>query len=472
MITHLGLRRLHRGGGKRAGNPHCWLVSVTLLFAVLVVAALCTAPPVSAQERGPIYTAEIDGVVTSVKADYLRRVLQTAEASDATALIITLSNNGAVLEAIRPLAAELADASIPIVVYVAPAGQESGAAGAFLLSASDIAAMAPDSSFGTPVPLAAVDETLSEQTQDLVLDSVVEQLREWNEAQGRNTDWIDAGVREGIVRTSGQALATEPPTIDLVANDTDELLVLLQGRTVAIADEEITLDTLGRTPTPLPPSLWEQFLILLTDPTVTFLLLMLGFIAIYAEFVSPGGAIAASIGVVLLLGALIGLLVLPVNYLSVFGLLLAFGLIFADLYVPSAGALSVGGAAILLVSALTLIDAAQAPNVVVALPVILIIVTLVGIFSALGLWLVVRTRNTPIATGQEGLVGRLARVRQPLDPQGVVFVEGALWRAVSENGMVAKDEYVRIVSVHDLLLVVRPLDEDAATDEIMETDGG
>jgi membrane-bound serine protease (ClpP class) len=351
------------------------------------------------------------------------------------------------------------------VVYVTPPGTQSGSAGAFFLSAADVAAMAPDTSFGTPVPLADVDETLSEQTQELVLDSVVQQLRDWNAAQNRNTDWIDAAVRNGVIRTNEQAIATEPPTIDVIARDMDELLTLLEGRTVELAGgEEVQLQALGRSTTPIEPTLWEQFLMLLADPTVAFLLLVLGCIAVYAELATPGTGIAAGIGVVLLIGALVGFLILPIRWISLLGLLLAFAIIAADIYLPTHGGLTVAGLVLLVVSSMTLIDAAQAPNVFVALWAIAVVVLAGAAFVGVIVWLIVRTRNTPIATGQEGLIGRLAEVRKALDPEGFVFVEGALWRAVSEDGTIEPKEWVRIAAVHDLRLVVRRIDTEESAE--------
>ncbi len=433
----------------------------------LLMLALCVSLESSAhaQERGPVYVVQIDGIVTSIKVDYMQRALRVAEANDARALIFQLSNNGAVLRAIRPFAADLVEAEVPVVVYVAPSGTESGATGAFLLSAAHIAAMAPDTSFGTPVPLAEVDATLSQQTQQLVLDSVVQQLREWNETRSRNTDWIDAAVREGVVRSTAQAVAIEPPAVDIVASDIDELLTLLEGRVVALANgEQVQLDTLGRDPQPIEPNLWEEFLLLLANPTVAFLLLVLGCTAVYAELATPGVGIAAGLGSVLLLAALVGLVVLPVRLVSLAVLVLAFSLIMSDLYLPTQGGLTVVGLVLVIVGAMTLIDTAQAPNVFVALWAILVVVLLIASFAAVSIWLVVRTRNAPVQTGQEGLIGRLAEVRKTLDPDGMVFVDGALWRAISEDGRIEEHEWVRVSAMHDLRLMVRRIDVEAADD--------
>src|SRR5215813_9850701 len=175
------------------------------------------------QSHGPIYSAEAHGVITSVTIAYLRRVLQLAEAADANVLIIQMSPTGGVLRDMRPFAGEIANAHVPVVVYVAPEGTQAGAAGALFLSAAHINALAPHTSFGSPDPLAQVDAVLSQQTRDLVLDSVADQLRSWNAAHGRNTDWANRAVREGVVLTNEQAIAAHPPAIDLVAADRDEL---------------------------------------------------------------------------------------------------------------------------------------------------------------------------------------------------------------------------------------------------------
>lgn len=436
-----------------------WFYGLWVLLLALVVYAHATTA--QAQQRGPIYTVQVDGVITDHTVNYMRRALRQAEASSATALIIQLSNEGAVLRALRPFAGELAQADVPVVVYVAPPGVNAGAPGAFLLSAAHVAAMAPNTSFGAPAPLAQVDDVLTEQTRDLVLNEVALQLRDWNEARGRNTDWIDQAVRTGVILSNEQAIAANPPAIDLVARDRAELLTLLQGRNIELADGgQVLLGTLGREATPIAPTLWESFLIWLTDPTVAFLLLVMGAIAIYAELVTPGVGVLAGLGVVLILAALAGLLALPVLWISVIGILFAFGLIGADLYTPSHGALTVVGVVVLVVSALNLIDTAQAPGTFVALWAILMVALVIVAFTAVGVWLILRTRKQPIATGQEGLVGRLAEVRKRLEPEGMVFVEGALWRAISEDGEVETGEWVRVKAVYDLRLVVRRLDAD------------
>src|SRR3954447_9149601 len=179
------------------------MCQVITLILLLALAAFESAGPVSAQAAsGPIYVAEAQGTITSVTIGYLRNALHLAEASNANLLLIQISSAGAVLRDARPFAGELAAARVPVVVYVAPAGTSSGAAGALFLSAAHLSAMAPGTSFGSAYPLARVDEALTQQTRDLVLDSVTDQIRAWNADRGRNIAWVDRAVREGTLLTN------------------------------------------------------------------------------------------------------------------------------------------------------------------------------------------------------------------------------------------------------------------------------
>ncbi|MCU0492008.1 MAG: nodulation protein NfeD [Chloroflexaceae bacterium] len=445
----------------RGVGPAALRLALLLSLACAALALLLAPGRSAAQVSGPVYHVDVDGVVTSFTVDYLRRALQQAEASNATALVIQLRGEGAVLRAVRPFANELAQASVPVVVYVGPSGVQAGAAGALLLSAAHVSAMAPNTSFGSPLPLADVDNVLTEQTRDLLLEEVSQQLRAWNGERGRSTAWVEQGVREGVLLTNEQAMATNPPAINLVARDQAELLTLLEGRTVQLENgQELRLSTLGQRSQPLEPTLWEQLLLLLANPTIAFMLLVMAAVAIYAELITPSIGLFAGIGVVLLLAALVGLLALPVRWVSLIVLLLAFGIIGADFFVPSHGGLTIVGLALLVVSALTLIDTNQAPGVGVSGWAVTGVSGLVVAVTAFGFWLIVRTRNRPVVTGQEGLIGRVAEVRQRIDPEGMVFVEGALWRALSDDGPIETGEYVRITAAYNLRLAVQRIETD------------
>ncbi len=430
-----------------------------LLLVLLGVQRAGAQQPAAA---GPIYRAAVGGTITSVSTGYLRRALQLAEAANASALLIELSNSGAVLSEARAFAGEIAAARVPVVVYVTPGGTHAGAAGALFLSAAQISALAPGTSFGSPAPLADVDAALSEQTRDMLLDSVAAQLREWNATHGRNLAWIEQAVRAGVVLDNQQASALKPPAVDLVAANDGELLTLLEGRRVTLQGGGVTISALGRTVVDVPPTAWESLRLALADPTVAFVLLVLGVIAIGLEFAAPGTSLFAGAGIVLLAGAALGLFVLPLQLWALGLLVLALLLLVAEFIAHAHGALAVAGVALLAVSALNIIDPAQAPGAVVAVWAIVLVGVALAAFAALALWLALRSRERPISTGQEAMVGKLAEVRQRLAPDGMVFVEGALWQAIIDGEPAEPGEWVRVVATHDLRLIVRRLDAPAA----------
>ncbi len=410
------------------------------------------------QPGGPIYSAEIHGVITSVTIEYLRRALQLAEAANANVLIIQLSTAGGVLRDLRPFAGEIAKARVAVVVYVTPMGTPAGAAGALFLSAAHISALTPQTSFGSPYPLASVDAALSQQTRDLVLDSVADQVRSWNAARGRNTDWVDRAVREGVVLTNEQAIAARPPAVDLVAADLAELLTLLEGRVVKLADgRSVQLATLGQPVTPVEPTLWEGLRLALANPTIAFILLATGALAIYLELGAPGTSVFAGIGVVLFAGAVAGLLVLPIHVWSLLLLLLGFVLIGVEFFIPIHGALVVTGLALVLVGAFNLFDPVQAPGTTINPWVVPVVALAFGALAASSLLAAVRNRSRPVLTGIEALLGRGGVAISDLAPQGTVRVDGEVWRAIAAGAPIHAGEPVQIVAVAGVTVWVQRL---------------
>jgi len=428
------------------------------LLPLLLLLGSFSLMAVQAQPRGPILVVELEGVLSRYSAGLVQRAIRDAEASSAEVLIIHLGVSGGVVSDIRRLADELVQARLPIVVYIAPSGTRSGAAGLWLTTAAHLAAMAPQTSFGITTPLVEPTSGLTDETLELLRSEVITLLSERSRAHGRSEAWIETAVRQGAFLNNEQAIALSPPAVEMVARDLEDLLTLLEGRVVTLADgTPRTLTTLGQEPQLLEPTLWEWLLLTLANPTVAFMLLVMAGMAIYAELLSPTVGALAGLGLIFLIAAVTGLTALPVRWLAVIGVLLAFGLMAVDLFFPSHGLATLLGLVLLVVSAMTMFDQLQAPGVAIAIWAVILVAMLVTAFAAAGVFLALRMRKTPVKTGQEGLIGRLAEVRRRLEPEGMVFVDGALWRAVSEDGDVEPGEYVRVTGVYELRLTVQRL---------------
>ena len=247
-----------------------------------------------------------------------------------------------------------------------------------------------------------------------------------------------------------------------MAASSAELLTLLEGRQVRLQDgRTLTIAALGRTVVEVGPTAWESLRLALADPTLAFVLLVLGVIAIGLEFAAPGTSLFAGIGVVLLLAAGLGLVVLPLRLWALGLLVLALALMAGEFVAHTHGALAIAGMALMTVSALNIIDPAQAPGTFIAVWAIVLVGLALATFVALAVWLALRSRQRPVTTGQEAMVGKLAEVRQRLAPDGMVFIDGALWQAIVDGEAAEPGEWVRVVSVHNLHLVVRHLDAPA-----------
>lgn len=410
----------------------------------------------SGQAPGTVYSVTVGQGLTSPAAATVRSALNEAEAAGATALIVTVEGGGSLPQA-WGLAREIAEAQIPVVVYVAPRDAEGGAVGTLLIAASHVAAMAPGARIGFAARLVDVPAGFSDSTQQLLVDDAVQQLNEWARNRGRNAAWFEQAARTGAIIDAEDAQQLQPPVIDLVATD-DELLTALQGRRVTLANgDQRTLETLGAQVRRINPSPLEALGQMLATPTIAFVLFVLGGIGLYLELATPGVGIPGVTGALLIIAALVGFALAEVRPLAV--LLLAGGLIVVGLehVATSHGGFTLAGVVLLVLGALFLVDPARSPGLQVSYVAIGGVALGLSSAAAALLTLAVRVRSQKPRTGKESLVGQLAEVRQAIAPEGMVFVHGALWSAWTDDDPIAAGEFVEIMGVDGLRLQVRRL---------------
>lgn len=411
-----------------------------------------------AQTEGPVYRVAVTQGLTPPTIGLVRRALRQAEAAQAQALVIEVRNGGAVITAARALARELYAAKVPVVVWVAPRGSDGGAAAALLLAAAHVGAAAPQTRIGFAAPLVQVEGGFSPQTQQVVVDDVATELAGWQRERRRNADWIGTAARQGAILTAEQARALAPPVLDFIAATEEELLTTLQGRRVILADgSERQLATLGSTPVVVDATTWEGIAQLLALPTIAFICVVAGALAIALELTAPGTSIPGVSGAFLLLAGLYGFYQAQVRPLAVVVLLLGVILLCVEPLVMAHGGAALGGSILLVLGALWLTDASTSPGLCVA-PAALVGTTLFMALGVAGLVTVaLRTTRSRPATGAEGMIGELAEVRETLNPEGFVFINGALWRAWSDQGPFMPGDLVEVRGIENLRLYVVPV---------------
>jgi membrane-bound serine protease (ClpP class) len=395
---------------------------------------------------------EFDNDVNPVTADYVIDQIERANEDRYNAVVILLDTPGGLSSAMKDIyEAELAS-RIPVIVYVSPEGARAASAGVWIGQAADILAMAPQTNIGSSTPVSVGGEDIQEDLRNKVVNDAAASLRALAREHGRNARWADAAVRRGSNLSAREALAMD--VIDVIAPDLPTLLNQIDGRETT--PKMFMLDTAGAKIDRVDMSLWKQILDTLIDPNLIVILMSLGVLGITIELWSPGLIFPGTVGAISLIIGLFGLQILPVSWAGLLLMLLAAAFFIAELFVVSHGALALAGAAAFVFGSLMLFDPAG-DTYQVSLEVALAVAGTMALMVAIVVTKLVQVRRAEVVTGQEELVGQVGVVRQALDPIGLVFVHGELWRAKTEGEPIPPGEQVRVEGLDDALtLTVAP----------------
>jgi membrane-bound serine protease (ClpP class) len=429
-------------------NRRWWICNFLLLTMFLVGSV-----GVAAQEEVArhVDVLQIEGPVTPIMISYIERGIRTAEGDGAEALIIELNTPGGQIDLMNKIVQALLGSQVPVVVYVYPQGAYAASAGTLITLAAHVAAMAPGTTIGAASPVGTQGEDLGETLEKKEKEDLKAQARGLAARRGEEAvTWAESAIEEAKAATADEALKLG--VIDFVAHDLNDLLAQMDGFQVEVSHEQVTLHTADAEISELPMSVLEQFLHLITNPTVAFILLTIGVNAILFELSSPGGYAAGIVGVICLLLAFYSLGVLPVNYTGLIFIGLAFVLFVVDVKAPTHGVLTAGGIASLIAGALLLFNS---PLYRVSLAAVIAVATVTGLFFAFAIAKVVQAQKQPAVTGQEGLIGGLAQARSRLNPRGVVFLQGELWDAVAVDGPIEPGEQVEVLALDGFCLQVK-----------------
>jgi len=445
-----------------------------------------TAPPLAV-------VLEVDGAIGPATAGYLSDGLEEAAEKGADIVVIRMDTPGGLSASMREIIHAILASPVPVATYVAPQGARAASAGTYILYASHVAAMAPGTTLGaaTPVqlggggsPLPGGGEGDSEPSsgggetgsdgkagkQDGGGESSAESgapkdaktakavndaaayIRALAELRGRNADWAEKAVRQAATLTVDEAVAEN--VIDLKAADIPELLRRIDGRRVELEEREVTLNTAGARVEEAPPDWRDELLALLTNPNIAFIFMMLGVYGLIFELSNPGALVPGVLGAICLMIGLYALNVLPVNYAGLALLALGIAFMTAEAFVPSFGALGVGGLAAFALGATILFDTGT-PAFELSIWTVAGVTALTGAVLVLLIGYLVRAQRRPVATGEETLVGRTAEVDSWAAGRGRVWLNGELWNAEGPAAL-GPGTRVRVVAAVGLTLTVAP----------------
>jgi membrane-bound serine protease (ClpP class) len=424
------------------------LLRAFLASFVGVLAFALTAGTASAQETPRVLAVEFDNDVNPVTADFVIDAIERANDENFDAVVILLDTPGGLADAMRDIyQAELASRT-PVIAYVSPEGARAASAGVWIVQAADIAAMMPSTNLGSSTPVAAGGGEIPSDLRRKAINDAAKSLRALAETHGRNGDWAERAVRKADNLTAREAL--DMNVIDKIAPTLPALLDEIDGRTTK-PDGKV-LNTAGAQIETVEMTLWQRILDTIIDPNLILILMSLGVLGITIELLNPGLIFPGTVGAISLIIGLFGLQVLPISWAGLLLMLLAAAFFTAELFVVSHGALSLAGAASFVLGSLLLFEPAGETYEVSIWVVLAIAATLTGLIGV-AFTKALQARRAPPQTGADELADQIGVVRQTLDPEGFVFVNGELWRARSTNGPIHAGETVRVERVDDGLVL-------------------
>ncbi len=442
----------------------------------------------------------LDGPVTPASAGYLAREIGEASEAKKELVVIEIDTPGGLVDSMKTIIKAILASDTPVATYVHPQGARSASAGVYIMYAAHISAMAPRTNTGAATPVeiggpapeedpfedaptkrgkdaerkddtdreaedAGEDGADAQEESDeaapeagplsnqsamraKIINDSVAYIRALAEGSGRNADWAEKAVREAASVTANQAL--ELKVIDYVAEDIDDLLKQIDGKTVVTAAGKKTIETENLALEKADPSLLERILGFISHPNVAVILMSLGTTGIIIEMWNPGSILPGIIGLACLILGLYSLQVLPFSWLGL--ALMGAGALFivVEAYVPTLGLVGLAGAILFAFGLFVIFP----EGFRVSPAVIGSIVGVAGAFLAIALVAVIGSRNHGPLIGAEAIKRREGVVDDWDGKEGWVIVDGERWRARSDKPL-KKGERVRVVDIDGLVLIVK-----------------
>lgn len=440
-------------------------------IAVLLSLLLSSA---AAQNVEQVVVLPVTGAITPASADFVGRGLKRAADNNAALVVLKMDTPGGLDTSMRSIIKNILASSVPVATFVAPSGARAASAGTYILYASHIAAMAPATNLGAATPVAiggapgkdpkdkAEEDKDSKAPGDAITRKQIQDasayIRSLAQLRGRNAEWAEQAVREAVSLSAEEAAKIK--VIDVVATDLPDLLKKLDGRKLNVLGQDRTLKLEGAQVVEVEPDWKSKFLAVITDPSIAYILMLIGIYGILFEFYNPGFVAPGVIGAICLLLALYAFQLLPVSYAGLGLIALGLAFMVAEAFLPSFGVLGIGGVIAFVVGSVILIDT-DLPGYGIPLALIAGVALMSALFMLLVVGMALKARKQSVVSGREEILGSLGEILDDFQPsassghahEGWARVHSETWRVRSPLPM-RRGQRVKVVGMNGLILDV------------------
>jgi membrane-bound serine protease (ClpP class) len=417
----------------------------------LLLAAICGLTPALAAPR--VFVVPLEGAIGPASADFVRRALARAAKEKAELVVLQIDTPGGLDTSMREMIKHILASPVPVAAYVAPSGARAASAGTFILYACHHAAMAPGTNLGAASPVSIGGSPPADKEEKSgkkgkssadpgdtmtrkVTNDAVAYIRSLAQLRGRNADWGEKAVREAVSLPAEEAVKLK--VIDFVATDVPELLKKLKKADAEVLQVEVDWRT--------------RILSVITNPSVAYLLILLGIYALIFEFTNPGLVLPGVVGTIAILLALYSFHLLPVNYAGLALMLLGIAFMVAEVFLPAFGSLGIGGVIAFVLGSIILIDT-DMPGFEIPYGLIGGVAAASAAFVFLVMGMMVRNRRRPVVSGREYLIGAAGEAMEDFQSEGWARVQGETWR-VRSNAPVRRGDRLQVKAIDGLVLTV------------------